>query len=260
MINTHTTPVKVVIIVCKRIVLANDNHGNCAALSDFIERCGVGAEYSLTEGYVSVSFDADDEILYDICGAVTEFIIQTAVKSDINKILDFEYNCFNKDEKSLIVGSVLSSDCLLELTGRIYIFLKCEKTVNPVGFYRFMCRDIFAAVYDSVMNEADKLMALNDTGDFIRVLKYFASISSESIEKAELTADDRGIRISHVEGNVPYADAEFADMSAYGEDVLAELVSLNPKSIIVHGREIFDKNILSDIIKNVFEKRITYAD
>lgn len=246
--------------MCKRIVLTNDNHGSTAVLLNFMERHGIDAKCVGAKGSMSLSFEADDEALYGICGEISEYIIQTAVKSDVKKILDFEYNCFNNDEKNLIISSVLASDKLSELTGRIYVFLKCEKAVNPTGFYRFMCRDVFARVCDAVMSEADKLMALNDAGDFIRVLKYFASVSPESIEKAELTADERGIRISHIDGNTTCADAEFADISAEGDDVLSELVSLNPAAIVIHGREFFDKNLLSDIIKNVFEKRITYHD
>lgn len=246
-------------MLCTKIIITNDKRDNAQKLLDFIKNSNVFFEHSSIDGSCIVNVNADDEKLYEICCKISEYIMYTAVKADIKKTLDAEYSCFNNDEKELICSSVFMIDELSELTGRIYIYLKYNKAVNPLGFYRFMCRDIAEAVSEAVLIEADKIIGLNDTEDFIRLLRYFSSMSPFCAEKAELIADSAGIRILEVKNREENYGSEFASMELAGDDVLSELVNLNPSSIVIHGKKFFDSDDMAEVINGVFGERITFC-
>lgn len=245
-------------MLCKKIIVANDNIGYEQKLIDFIKNSNVFFENEIKEKFFVLNISANDESLYEICCEISEYIKHTAIKEDVKKILEREFSCFNADEKSRICKSVFAAEELKELSGRIYVYLKFNKSVNPVGFYRFMCKDVAHCVENAVLREAEKMISINDTEEFIGMLRYFSAMSPVSTDIVELTADKNGLRISAVKGNGD-CNTEFADLEIVTEDILAELVTLNPSSIVVHGKEYFECDGMSSVILGVFGDRISYC-
>lgn len=207
----------------------------------------------------AIKFKADDEKLYVICCAIAEYIISSEGESCVYRALNREYSCFNRDERELVKASVLKSDELSELPGRIYIYLKCNESINPRGFYRFMCRDMAECIYSLVSEEADRILRLNDTADLISLLRYFASMSPVCCERVDIIAEKDSLMILNPDRSDGLFGEEFANMDLMCEDTLCELVSLNPQKIVVHGKKYFDENEHSSVINGVFGGKIDYC-
>ena len=206
-----------------------------------------------------ISINANDEALYDVCCDLAEFLVRTEVKRSVYRNVEQRYDVFNADEKERILSSVARCDELGELPGRMYIYLKSGSSINPQGFYRFMCKDIDSAAVEASSDEAERLISLNDTEDFIQLLKYFASLSPLITERVDIVAKKYSIKVINSDTDGDYT-AEFASLDPLPEDILSELVTLNPKKIVVHGREYYDSSEFSVIIDGVFGERVTYCE
>lgn len=250
---------KVVKILCSRIVITNENRAEIENFIDDIKKLNVFFEVTGSGNAHILDISADDGKLYEVCCVVSSFIMATEVKKTARCILNAEYPNFNRDEKILIVRAVMGNDEFSELPGRLYIYLKHGGTVNPNGFFRFMCRDLDNRIYDMVCEEADKMMSVSDMADFISLLRYFASMSPVCCERADIIAGKHSIRLLiPPDGSRSFA-TEFADMDFIGEDALSELVTLNPKRIVVHGRQYYEGSETASIVDAVFEGRITFC-
>ena len=207
-----------------------------------------------SQGFINVSKEVSDEELYDICVSVSESVYHNAITNELKAFLHESYGCFAGDEYKYICNRVMKRAFINELPGRIFVYLKVNKKVNPLGFYKFMCRDVSQAAHLAAMEEADRIIDLNERNEMIETLKYFTKMSIESVSKITLFAQPGKIEIKACVPNVSF-EAEYARDDV---DVLAELVTLNPEIIEIYGREDFIKNEISTVIEAVFEDRIQY--
>ena len=202
-----------------------------------------------------ISGDFEDEEIYEMCCIVTDCVIIDAINSSVKKTLAKTIEDFNNDEFQYISNVVYGKDFIKEIPGRMYVYIKMNKSVNPMGFYMFMCRDIDDAVCRFTEDEANNILEINEKTDMIETLKYFSDMSPENVKKVVIFAECGTIKIKEC---IPPRKDIFAEFSSTETDVLAELVSLNPGCIEIHGREDFLKNEISSLIEAVFENRIEY--
>lgn len=240
-------------MLCKRIVFTEVNYPDSERIMDFAEQNSIGCTASKSDDSIEIETDADDEELYSICCKLTEFVSDNYIKTQIMSFLHKNYNCFNADEYRMICNGVAEREFISEISGRMYVYLKVNGTINPMGFYLFMCRDVFERVLMAAEEEAENIITMNDNNDFVRLLRCFMGVSPDNTDKVELLCDSDGIRITHSRGGC--ADMECALDEA---DVLAELVTLNPKRIEIKGKEDFVKNDLYAVITAVFKDKIEY--
>ncbi len=242
-------------MLCTKIIFTNDNMTCAQRFSDFLHGDKIKHKVYSDEDSSEVEADSDDEGLYDICCEITNYVKEKSIKASVSRFLYRHYACFNSDESKIICSNVFKRDFISELPGRMYIYLKIRGSINPFAFYDFMCKDIDKKAKDAAVEEADRILAMNDNSDFIDLLKNFASFSMESFDKVELTADSTGLRITSCCPDEADVCTEYA---ADEEDILAELVTMNPKQIEILGKEEFLKNEISAVIIAVFEDRIQY--
>ena len=242
-------------MLCTKIIFANDNLTCAQGFSDFLHRNKIKHKHYCDGDLCEMEADADDEELYDVCCKITDYVKESIIRQSLIRYLCREYRCFNSDERNIIISATLSGSPIKEIPGRMYIYVKMKKAINPFGFYKFMCKDIEGEIYELASQEAERLLAINDNCDFIDLLKSFAEVSSECFECVELTADRSGIRIT---GCTPESEDNYTEYGLDSEDVLAELVTMNPEKIVIFGREEFLKNDISSVITAVFEGRIKY--
>ncbi len=240
-------------MLCKRIVFTEDVCVGADRILDFARQSGIHHSVLKSDDSLEMETDADDGELYSICCELTQYISENYIKAQIMSFLHSGYNCFNADEYRVICTKVTQREFISELSGRMYVYLKVNGRINPHGFYRFMCRDISARVLTEAEEEAENIIAMNDNNDFIELLKYFSSVSPDSTDSVELSCDREGIRITSCQN--ARNDTEYALEDA---DILAELVTLNPKSIQITGKDDFLKNDLYAVITAVFKDRIEY--
>jgi len=242
-------------MLCTRIIFTDDIRSGVKLLSGFMRYLGIEHKTYDDEKCANIEAEADDEGLYAICCEISRYILDVCVKRSILKYLYRSYGCFNSDECKIICCNVFKRDFVSELPGRIYIYLKVNRSVNPFAFYHFMCRDIYKNAIDASSEEADRILAMNDNSDFVELLKCFSRVSMDSADFVELRCDSSGIHITSCQPDTMDDITEYASDEA---DVLAELVTLNPKRIDVLGKEDFLKNDISAVITAVFEDRIQY--
>jgi len=246
-------------MLCGKIIITNENREDIQKLLNSLEKRSVFFGLKEKGEAVILNFNADDETVYEISCDVADYIAKTGITRDIYRYIEKQYSCFNRQEKEIICNSALNCREAEELAGRIYVFLKTEKNLNPDGFYRFMCTDITDAVLGSADEEAERLISLNEDRDFIEFLKCFASMSSANTEKVDLVAEKNSIKIVNAV-SVDDLGAEFGNLDTVPEDILSELVALNPVMIVVHGKDNYEKSEFSVIINEVFENRVFFCE
>ena len=244
-------------MLCGKTIITNENRDKIRRVLS-LENSKLLLEQSKSSINLITDENVTEEILYEVCCDLAEFISKAYVAKDIYRYIEKNYSCFNADEKKIICSHALNCEQIGELPGRIYIFLKSENSINLFGFYKLMCTDIVSAVNDAVTEEAERLVSLNDTEDFIELLKYFAAMSPVSSERVDIVAKKCSIKIVNSADENTY-NAEFASLDPMPEDILSELVALNPKKIVVHGKEFYEKSEFSLIINSVFKDRIFYC-
>lgn len=207
------------------------------------------------DDYFEFGGEFTDEEIYNLCCAVTECVVSEVICSTVKTALFKTIGEFNSDEFMYISDIINNAEFVKEIPGRMYVYLKMNHSVNPIGFYMFMCRDIDAGVCQRTVDEANRILEINERTDMIQTLKYFSDMSPESVNRVVIFADSGRIEIKEC---IPPRENIFTEYSSSETDVLAELVSLNPESIEIHGKEEFFKNEISSLIEAVFENRIEY--
>lgn len=246
-------------MLCGKIIITNDNREDTQRFLKSVKKRNVFFGSKEKDGVLILNFNADDENVYEISCDIADYIANTNITRDVFRYIEKQYSCFNRQEKEIICMAALNCREAGELAGRIYVFLKTEKSLNPDGFYKFMCTDIADAVLCSADEEAERLISLNEDHDFIEFLKCFASMSSANTEKVDLVAEKNSLKIVNVVSGDDL-NAEFGILDAMPEDILSELVALNPQMIVVHGKENYEKSEYSVIINEVFENRVFFCD
>lgn len=242
-------------MLCSKIIFTREDIECSDRVSEFIKNKGLVCANRNQSDISEIEVEADDEELYGICRELTRYVRDKMIKSHVNKILAKEYACFNSDEKGIILANVFNSDFLGEIPGRMFVYLKINKRINPFAFYRFMCTDITNLIENATCAEADRILAVNDDADFVDLLKYFSQISAESSELIELTATEGEVRITDYGPGYGLNSTEYGYCDA---DVLAELVTMNPRKIEIKGKEEFLKTEIAGVITAVFQDRIYY--
>ena len=225
-------------MLCTKIIFAKEFSDVSKSISDFMNRNKMHHKVYDGEETSEIEADTDDEGLFAICCELARQITEKCVKPSVQRFLQRMYACFNSDENRIICSNVLKRDFLSELPGRLYIYVKANKCINPTACYDFMCKDIAKEIRNSTEEEAEKILALNDNCDFIELLRCFADVSMDSVETVELVADSSGL---HITGCYPQSGSFMEEYSLDEADVLAELVTMNPKKIHVSGKDEFLK-------------------
>ena len=243
-------------MLCTKIVFTSDTKKYEHDISSFLTARNFKYKIHRHEDSTEVDTETDDEGLYDICCELSRYVEELSVRETVEVFLHCNYRgCFNSDETKLIYSNVCKKTFLKELPGRLYVYIRTQNTVNPFAFYTFMCKDIHSKVIDTAGNEADKLFTVNENTEFIELLKNFEVVSMESYDKVELVADNTGIRIASC---FPEERDICTEYALDEEDILAELVTMNPKHIDIKGKEDFLNSEISTVITAVFEDRIHY--
>ncbi len=241
--------------MCTKIIFTDDTRSAARELSGFMTANGMKHKLIEDDETAELTSDTDDEALYSLCCHLGAVIFDICVKRTIRVFLDKRYACFNTDECNIICCNVLRRDFVSELPGRMYIYLKVNRKINPIAFFQFMCRDIASDAMLAAEEEAEKLISVNDNGEFIELLKCFSAISDDSLDRVVLTADSKGVRITDY---YPQSNNTLVEYGCDESDILAELVTMNPKAIQIHGKEHFLNNEISSVITAVFKERIEY--
>ena len=250
------------VCMMQRVLQIGKRYADC--ISAFEEKCSV-AEVAKGRQYLSFAVEFDDfDVFTDAC---TEALLSGYVKTYIDKAVCRPDVCFNMQEKGLILREVMSGadrDALRMAVVRS----ACKNTyINLDGLFNFGLRDFCEELDRLCVLVSDKYIVKNEYLDFIRTLRFFASVNFGSVDvihvvmKAENKADlyDKCHRVYQPENRA--MDYEIAAEMLYEyDDIVSELVEASPLSVVIHNGRRFADSELVETIVNIFDDRVSFCD
>ncbi len=246
----------------QRVLQIGKRYKDC--ISDFEQNCSVS---KVTNGrqYVSFCVEFDDfEIFADAC---TDALISGYVTAYVDKAVCRPDVCFNLQERALILSEVLSEADREKLRSAV-VCTACKNTyINLDGLFNFTLRDYCKSLDSLCILVSDKYILKNEYLDFIRTLRFFASVNYGSVDvihvlmngntKADLY--DNNYRIYRPSKDaVEYEIA--AEMLYEYDDIVSELVEASPLSVVIHNGSKYEDSELLETIVNIFDDRVSFCE
>lgn len=211
-----------------------------------------------------VSFDNFEEFN----ALVFNLFLKTYFKSFIYKCLNEEQVAFNRQEQMMIYGEICAEMDCRECIAVISRLTAEKSTINLNGVFNFRFRDICEDIRELCLIKTDEYILKNEYLDFVRVLRFFASVNYGSVEvlhvvmqseeQAEVLNEDFEIFSSQNTLNCTNEMAYIDDYIEY-DGVISTLVEASPKKILLHNWQKFKDSELIETLINVFDERIKYC-
>ncbi len=246
----------------QRVLQIGNRHAECVDM--FARRFDV---YNKSYGRQYISFCVECEDFDAFADTAVEAIATSYVRQYINGIISRQDCCFNLQERELILKDVFEAMD----TGAIrsgFVRVACKNTViNFDGVFNFILRDFCNGVELICTEVADKYILKNEYLDFIRTLRFFASVNYGSAEVIHVVMRSNNRADLYDSGYNSYqvADSggccEFAAEMLYEYDsVISSLVEASPKSVVLHNWRSFPESELVETLVNVFDERVSFCD
>ena len=246
----------------QRVLQISNRYNACVDM--FAQKFDV---YNMQSGKQFVSFAVGFENFDLFVSTVTDAIVNSHVRSYVNRIIALENNCFNLQEKELILKEVLEETDFREISS-VVVRTTCEKSViNLEGLFNFRLKE-FCGELKIICNEvADKYIFKNEYLDFIRMLRFFASVNYGSVDTIHVVmrcADKADLLDSSYDiYELPstHCNYEFACMEQMFEydSVVSSLVEASPKSIVLHNWKKYSDSDLIETLVNIFDERVCFC-
>lgn len=154
------------------------------------------------------------------------------------------------------------------ITKKIFSCVSENELINIEGFIRFRIKEMESDFQAIVDKSVEKYMIDKEYNEFINLLKYFVDIQESKIDEVNIypDANERYI-IKDKDGKdigrdlVKNLKNTKYDSKENQEDIIISgLITLSPRSIVIHNVEEFKKRELIDTISNVFEDKVKFYD
>ncbi len=253
-------------------------------------------DYSINEtdsyGIASIICSVNDDRLYDekskqsfkalkihVSNALADYIIRQYEEKLINRIINGNYCYFNSAERKEIMKRaqriVRNEDntfinTLFQIRRRNVIIRKLldyfESTNNIIieGFVNFRLKDYIKDLEEIVDKAVDDFLMEREYREFIRLLRYFVDIQDPKFDSIHVIVGYDGKYTLFDENKREITNEciqEFINEISEGEinydDLLvSSLITLAPRSIVIHCIERFKNRELLETIKNVFSGKV----
>jgi putative sporulation protein YtxC len=204
---------------------------------------------------------------------LADWIIFNEERRIVNKIIADNYFYFNQDERSIVEATALrllagnSARYNLVLT-RIVDYLETHYELVLDGFLNFRLKDYRLQLSKVIDNVVDDFMMEFEYKEFIRLLRYFVDAQEPRTEETHVVIKENNIfTLFDSQGKI-ISNQYLEDMLLHNsivdtpdnlncEDLLiSTLITIAPRTIMVHSsNRLRDKDLL-DTIKSVFDDRV----
>lgn len=256
---------------------------------------GKSIKYSIKEvdfdGTTSVECKIEDEALfskksnqyellkYHVSNALADHVIQQYEEKLLIRIINSNYGYFNGSEKKDILRislKIIRNDdkvffnTLFQIRRRNMIVKKLmeyfegSRDIILDGFVNFRLKEYIKELEDIVDNAVDDFLIEREYKEFIRLLRYFVEIQDSKFNFVHVVMqyndkyillDDKKQEITN--DCIQEFITELPETEINHDDLLvSSLITLAPKSIIIHNWERFKNQKLLDTIKNVFTGKV----
>ncbi len=216
---------------------------------------------------------------YHVSNALADHVIEQYEEKLLNRIINSNYGYFTSAEKKEILRislKIIRNDdkvffnTLFQIRRRNLIIKKLmeyfegSSSIILDGFVNFRLKEYIKELEDVIDNAVDDFLVEREYKEFIRLLRYFVEIQESKFnfihvvmqynenyilldeKKREITNDC----IQEFISELPETEINHDDL------LVSSLITLAPKSIIIHNWERFKNQKLLDTIKNVFSGKV----
>lgn len=216
---------------------------------------------------------------YHVSNALADHVIEQYEEKLLNRIINSNYGYFTSVEKKEILRislKIIRNDdkvffnTLFQIRRRNLIIKKLmeyfegSSSIILDGFVNFRLKEYIKELEDVIDNAVDDFLVEREYKEFIRLLRYFVEIQESKFnfihvvmqynenyilldeKKREITNDC----IQEFISELPETEINHDDL------LVSSLITLAPKSIIIHNWERFKNQKLLDTIKNVFSGKV----
>ncbi len=216
---------------------------------------------------------------YHVSNALADLIIQQYEEKLLNRIINSNYGYFNSAEKKEILRlalKIINNDdkiffnTLFQIRRRNLIIKKLmeyfegSSSIILDGFVNFRLKEYIKELEDIIDNAVDDFLVEREYKEFIRLLRYFVEIQESKFNFIHVVMqyEDNYILLDEKKREITNECvqeflAELPETEINHDDLLvSSLITLAPKSIIIHNWERFKNQKLLDTIKNVFSGKV----
>lgn len=227
------------------------------------------------EALNSIKSDPYELLKYHVSNALADHVIQQYEEKLIIRIINSNYGYFNSSEKREILRisfKIIRNDdkvffnTLFQIRRKNMILKKLmeyfEGSNNIIldGFVNFRLKDYIKELEDIIDNAVDDFLIEREYKEFIRLLRYFVEIQDSKFNFVHVIMqyDDKYILLDEKKHEITNDCiqefiTELPETEINHDDLLvSSLITLAPKSLIIHNWERFKNQKLLDTIKSVF--------
>ncbi len=243
------------------------------------------------EGSASVVCNLDGETMYSkksneyellryhVSNALADYVIQQYEEKLLSRIINSNYGYFNSSEKKEILRIALKIirnddkvffNTLFQIRRRNLIikklmeYFETSSSIILDGFVNFRLKDYIKELEDIIDNAVDDFLVEREYKEFIRLLRYFVEIQESKLnfihvimqfDENYILLDEKKHEITN--DCIQEFISELPETEISQDDLLVStLITLAPKSIIIHNWDRFKNQKLLDTIKNVFTGKV----
>lgn len=219
-----------------------------------------------------------------LANVVSDLIINNWEEELLQDIIDEECTTFNKDEqKSIFEGALRQLNngdtnddnfILYKISRKSKIlqslleYLYTNENLIIEGFIKFRLRDYLEELHKSVNVAIDEYLLEKEYREFIRLLKYFVDIQEPRMDEVHVvvlaTGSFRLLDSSGKNLNNELLDGFMVELSEselnYEDILISSLISIAPRSIVLHPQEKVRLVNMEETVNNVFGERVRYCD
>ena len=231
------------------------------------------------ETFFSKKTNQYELLKYHVSNALADLVIQQYEEKLLNRIINSNYGYFNSVEKKEILRlalKIINNDdkiffnTLFQIRRRNLIvkklleYFETSSSIILDGFVNFRLKEYIKELEDIIDNAVDDFLVEREYKEFIRLLRYFVEIQESKFNFIHVVMqyDDNYILLDEKKREITNECvqefiAELPETEINHDDLLvSSLITLAPKSIIIHNWERFKNQKLLDTIKNVFSGKV----
>lgn len=148
-----------------------------------------------------------------------------------------------------------------ELSDRLNRFLEHSRALNVEGFVRFRMRDYTDRLEETVDRAAEDYLIDREYKEFIGLLTSLVEFQPCLTEQVHVLPEGEAYRLLGSAGEgLPAEDGEqpFGPLSQ-DDWLLSRLITLSPRSIVIHSREKMKNRELLNTLRNIFGEKLTFC-
>lgn len=218
------------------------------------------------------------ELLDSFLNILAEYIIERYEPQMAERIISEDYSYISPTQRRSVMRGIsdLNDDTEIGYYPRkqavlssLYEYVASESNMFLEGFVSFRLKEYEQLLRAAVHRLAEECITQQEYNDFIDLLKYFVNIQEARPGLTHVIVGANGryeLFSEHGENITLRCMSDFVDVTDLPENInfddllISMLITLAPKSIIVHNAKLIKNKELFKTIDLVFDKKLVYCN